>query len=120
MPTEILEKIVAFAIPDKVEVSTWYRIKSWDSSRDTGTGSKNALSADCCLNPWVSGMLLVSKAIRQVSRANMAYRTEFDVIANSAHFNQDLPTEVEKKVKEYFKELLTRNEEHGLPARATL
>ncbi|KPI36823.1 uncharacterized protein AB675_11775 [Cyphellophora attinorum] len=124
MPTEILEKIIGFAMPDSpsLGVTAWYRVRSWGSNRETDVWEQGYPFYWHPSQRWVPGLLLVSKAIRRVTRETLAYRTDFKVFALPTYVNfvHKVPTELKEKVKRYFDELLTRDEEHGLPARATL
>jgi hypothetical protein len=112
MPTEILEKIIALAIPDVVRVVAWY--KNW------GLGCQRTIWEQ--MEPlnwevkWVPGLLLVSKTIRQITRKVLVRDDNLNLEVRSIHFIPDVPVKLRRKTGEHFKEMLTRDEGHGLAA----
>ncbi|KPI36768.1 uncharacterized protein AB675_11774 [Cyphellophora attinorum] len=131
MPTEILEKIIAMAMPERVTVTGRYSIPLGELK--AGRFDRQATKWKQCYPFrwtiwWCPGLLLVSKSIRQIVRKHLAAlpflwftwdtsQHGFLLQAMEGHALWRAPAECKEMMRDYFRELFTRDEEHGLPTR---
>jgi hypothetical protein len=73
MPIEILERIIAFAIPNDISVKAAYIAERAKQQKPYGWSP-----------PWIAGLLLVSKTIRAVAQRLIRARVHFDFVALKA------------------------------------
>ncbi|KPI34487.1 uncharacterized protein AB675_4073 [Cyphellophora attinorum] len=120
MPREILERIISFAIPDSVCVTTTYVPGSWKHDRPLEwvpgfwkQGRPFKWDPD-----WVSGLLAVSKRLRKVARSTLAQRVQtIAKVQGSSWYHYHYPrnpARVDRATRDYFTKVLTRNEEQTL------
>lgn len=111
MPIEILEKIIALALPDAVQVIAWYYDKDSPCILQIATCKQHRPFE--WRPDWIPGLLLVSRTVRRIARKILAQRVDFEARRDYplSFFGRGTSGKVEKD----FSELLVRDEEHGLP-----
>jgi hypothetical protein len=102
MPTEILERIINFAVQDPPFLAVGY----W--------GRPQKQSSPFRWDPdWLPSLLCVSKSIRQVARSIFSRHIElrFDGLYWYGSHHGALPADVKRKYLEHFGELLGADEQ---------
>jgi hypothetical protein len=101
MPTEVLTKIMQYAIPQILAINAFYAKKTWKQDEPFKWA------------PWpLPGLLLVSKRIGRIARKIFCERVKFRIYIQSAvndglfhtsrHLGADIPADVKTKLREHF------------------
>jgi hypothetical protein len=101
MPLEILEKVIGFALPDRLTIAAapWRPCWTWKQPFEFWWDPS-----------WVTGLLLVSKRIGRVARKILSQRTWLDFYSHATCYGPVVSGRAKREARAYFGEFFEKDD----------